>query len=134
MKRKPNYQKSSELRIDAEDKIKAIEDKIKSRNQCRKEEKNEERYASYDEALRDWMTPDLKEYCSGPSYRFLCIQIQNYLGNEFSTENLQALELARENFMDSIRTIDEVKNARKQYQDLEKCDETWNHTSKDLTS
>lgn len=115
MKRKPNYQKSSELRIDAEDKIKAIEDKIKSRNQCRKEEKNEERYASYDEALRDWMTPDLKEYCNGPAYRFLCIQLQNYLTSEFSRDNIQALELARENFMDSIKMMNAIKNERKQH-------------------
>lgn len=128
MKRKPNYKKSSELRADAESKMKVLEEKAHARINGSKQIKKEEKYESYDELLKDYMTPDLIEYCQGPAFRYLCIQLQSYLESKFSMDNLQALSLAKENFEDSIRFKKDLKNEQEHIKDEEICCEEGNHT------
>lgn len=74
--------------------------------------KNEGEHLTYEEALKEFLHIEDQKFCSSPSFHFLCIRVKEYLENEFSYENWQALVLAIENFKNYL---EEMRNGSRKF-------------------
>lgn len=100
-----NTKRDSDIRKEADEKFKELSSKMRNRRPS-----SSDQWLTYEEALHDFLPAELREYCNSPAYRFLCVQLRNYLESDFSRENIQALELARESFVKSVEIEKEKKH------------------------